>query len=119
MLPFQVVTQRRGRKYLIEEKATEIPVVLTLFDMLYLEGKTLVDLPYLERRKMLEKTVKETEEIKITHPVITDEPEKLNQLMEEAIEAGCEGLVIKSVSNGVRLSGWVTGIPVDKVQEGI
>jgi hypothetical protein len=79
------VTQRRGRKYLIEEKATEIPVVLTLFDALYIEGKTLVDIPYLERRKILEKTVRETENIQITHPTITNKPEILNQLIEEAV----------------------------------
>ncbi len=31
--PFQIITQRRGRKYHVEEKAREIPVVLILFLM--------------------------------------------------------------------------------------
>ncbi len=97
MLPFQVVTQRRGRKYDIAEKIEEIPVVLTLFDILYLKGKTLVNLPYTERRKLLEKTVKETDKVQLTHPIITDKPSDLDKLMDKAIEAGCEGLVIKSV----------------------
>ncbi len=97
MQPFQVVTQRRGRKYHVEEKAAEIPVVLTLFDVLYLDGKTLVDTPYVDRRKILEKTVNETENVQITHPTVTDKPDELNQLMEKAIEAGCEGLVVKSM----------------------
>lgn len=96
--PFQVVTQRRGRKYKIEEKVTEIPVILVLFDILYLEGKTLIDFPYLERREILEKIVTETENIQITHPRIVDNPDELNKLMENAIETGCEGLVIKSMA---------------------
>lgn len=95
--PFQVVTQRRGRKYQIEEKAAEIPVVLVLFDVLYLEGKTLIDLPYTSRREVLEKIIKETENVQITHPTVIYKPDELNQLMDKAIEAGCEGLVIKSV----------------------
>ena len=95
--PFQVITQRRGRKYGIMEKVAEIPVVLVLFDILYLEGKTLVDNPYTERREILEKIVRETEQVQITHPKVTDRPDELDQLMDKAIESGCEGLVVKSV----------------------
>ncbi|MEM2920935.1 MAG: ATP-dependent DNA ligase [Candidatus Bathyarchaeia archaeon] len=98
MRPFQVVTHRRGRKYDVKETAEEIPVVLFLFDILYLNGKTLVDAPYEERRKALESVVRETDSVKITHPEIVSDPERLNKLMEEAVEAGCEGLVVKSLS---------------------
>ena len=97
--PFQVVTQRRGRKYHIEEKAVEIPVILVIFDVLYLEGKTLTNLPYVDRREILEKLVRETEKVQITHPQIIDNPNKLNQLLDKAIEAGCEGLVVKSIGS--------------------
>ncbi len=97
ILPFQVVSQRRGRKYEIKEKIEEIPVVLVLFDILSLEGKTLVNLSYPERRKILEKTVKETDRIQLTRPKILDKPEEVDKFMDEAIAAGCEGLVIKSI----------------------
>lgn len=97
MQPFQVITQRRGRKYHVEEMAAEIPVVLILFDVLYAKGKTLVDISYLDRRKVLEEIVRETENIKITHPIITENPDDINQIMEKAIESGCEGVVIKSI----------------------
>jgi len=96
--PFQVVTHRRGRKYDVKETAEEIPVVLVLFDILYLNGKTLVDATYTERRKVLESIITETDSVKITHPLIISDPNRLNELMEEAVEAGCEGLVIKSLS---------------------
>jgi DNA ligase-1 len=96
--PFQVVTHRRGRKYEVKETAEEIPVVLELFDILYLKGETLLDIPYRKRRDALTSVVKETEHIKVTHPMIVKDPHRLDALMDEAVEAGCEGLVIKSLS---------------------
>lgn len=97
--PFQVVTHRRGRKYEVQETADEIPVVLFLFDILYLNGETLLDTPYLKRRDALLRVVRETDKIKITHPTIVNDPKKLDELMEEAIAAGCEGIVVKSLSD--------------------
>lgn len=95
--PFQVVTQRRGRKYEIEKKVEEIPVVLILFDTLFVEGESLLDVPYTRRRERLEKIIEETEDVKITHPLIVTDPEQLDEFMDEAVEKGCEGLVIKSM----------------------
>jgi DNA ligase-1 len=68
VLPFQVVSRRRGRKYGLatgrsdgsldgETGSTfedEFPVVVVLFDMLLKDGEPLMDLPYPERRKRLE-----------------------------------------------------------------
>ncbi|MDQ1279671.1 MAG: ligase 1 [Thermoproteota archaeon] len=106
LLPFQVVTQRRGRKYEIKEKVEEIPVVLVLFDILFADGMTLIDLPYTERRKRLEQIVLESERIRLTHPLVTNKPEDLDRYMDEAIADGCEGLVIKSIAaNSVYQAG--------------
>jgi DNA ligase-1 len=41
--------------------------------------------------------VRETADVKITHPNATDNPAELDKLMDEAIENGCEGLVVKSM----------------------
>ena len=97
--PFQVITQRRGRKYRIQEKIEEIPVVLILFDVLYLDGKTIIDSPYLSRRETLEKIVKTNAQVQLTRSTIVEEPRELDQLMDRAIEAGCEGLVVKAVGS--------------------
>jgi DNA ligase-1 len=97
--PFQVITQRRGRKYHIQEKIAEIPVVLKLFDVLYLDGKTVIDSPYLNRREMLERIVKTNAQVQLTPSAIVKEPHELDQLMDGAIEAGCEGLVVKAVGS--------------------
>jgi DNA ligase-1 len=106
LLPFQVVTQRRGRKHGVTEMLEEVPVVLFLFDILYLNGETLLDTPYLKRRSALTESVRETDHVKVTHPVLVGEPEKLDAMMGEAIEAGCEGVVAKSVKeNSVYQAG--------------
>ena len=98
MLPFQVISQRRGRKYELTRVTEEIPVTAFLFDVLYLNGHDLTRLPYLERRKELLGIVKPSEHVSLASQTVVRNPEKLEQLMEEAVAAGCEGLVVKSVS---------------------
>jgi DNA ligase-1 len=98
LLPFQVVTQRRGRKYELKRIIGEIPVVLILFDVLYVEGTSLLDFSYLKRRQFLKKVIRETNRVRITHPIVTDNPIELDRMIDIAAENGCEGLVIKAVS---------------------
>jgi DNA ligase-1 len=98
MLPFQVISQRRGRKYELTRVTEEIPVTAFLFDILYLNGSDLTLLPYLERRKQLLKVVKPAEHVSLANQTLVKDPDKLEQLMEEAVAAGCEGLVVKNIS---------------------
>ncbi len=46
MLPFQVISQRRGRKYDIGRMSEEVPVTVFLFDLLYIDGRDLTKTPY-------------------------------------------------------------------------
>ena len=98
MLPFQVISQRRGRRYEIERMSEEIPVTVFLFDTLFLDGRDLTQSPYLERRKELVKITKPSDHLVIAQQFVTNDPKKLEQLMDEAVAAGCEGLVVKSIS---------------------
>ena len=50
LYPFQMVSQRRGRKYELNQVSKEIPIVMFIFDILYLNGKSLVNLPYPEEK---------------------------------------------------------------------
>jgi len=97
MFPFQMVSRRRGRKYEIGRMIEEIPVNVYLFDILYVDGEDLTKRPYPERRKRLEKVVKESERVQLVKQTITDDPEELERFMNEAIEKGCEGLMVKSI----------------------
>jgi DNA ligase-1 len=51
---FQDILKRFRRKYNVEKLAVEIPLKLFLFDLVYLDGQSLIDLPLSERRAKLE-----------------------------------------------------------------
>jgi len=98
MLPFQVISQRRGRKYEIQRMSEEIPVTVFLFDILFLNGRDMTLTPYLERRKELVKIIEPSEHLAVAHQHLTKDPKKMEQLMDEAVASGCEGLVVKNIS---------------------
>ncbi len=95
--PFQVLMHRR-RKYEIERIKEEIPVVLFLFDCLYVDGEDYTLKPYLERRKKLEEIVEQSEDVRLTEMIISSDPEEIEKFFNKAISEGCEGLLIKSTA---------------------
>ncbi len=100
LLPFQVVSHRRGRKYGIEKAIEEYPVVLFLFDILYLDGEDLTGKTYPERRKILEEVIEPTERVKFATRLISSDINEIKRFFNKAIEDGCEGLVAKNIGEG-------------------
>jgi DNA ligase-1 len=96
MRPFQELMHRR-RKYGIEEAMQEYPVSLFLFDALSIEGKDFTLSPYPERRKALEKTLKENIRLCAAKQQLVSSVKGLEKFFEEAIADGCEGVVCKAV----------------------
>ena len=96
--PFQAVSQRRGRKYNLDATIQEIPLVVFLFDILYLDGRSMVKLPYMERRKTLEELFEENQGIKRATQLVSGDQNKLALFFEQAIQDGCEGIVAKNVT---------------------
>ncbi len=96
--PFQAVSQRRGRKYNLDATIREIPLVVFLFDILYLDGVSLVNIPYLERRRELEALFEENLGIKRATQLVSGDQEKLALFFEQAIQDGCEGIVAKNIT---------------------
>ncbi len=114
-LPFQETVQRK-RKYDIEAKAKEIPLKLFVFELLYLNGKSKLNIPYEERRKELKKVVditgdKFTDVLLIAPEQRTDDEKKLELMFDEAITAGLEGIIAKKLSGiyqpGARGWNWI------------
>jgi len=97
LLPFQVVSQRRGRKHEIENMTKEVPVAYFLFDLLYLNGRDFTRLPYPKRREALEQTIKETDRVKLTPRIISSDAKEIERFFEKSIQEGTEGLVLKSL----------------------
>ncbi len=96
MMPFQELMHRR-RKYGIDEAIESYPISLFMFDLLYSDKVDYTLEPYPKRREMLEDIIKEGERIKIAKRIITENIEELEKFFEEAIESGCEGLMVKSI----------------------
>ncbi|MEM0078850.1 MAG: ATP-dependent DNA ligase [Nitrososphaerota archaeon] len=97
MLPFQELMHRK-RKHDIEKAVKEYPINLYFFDILYLNGRDLTQTPLHERRKILEGVIERDERVNLSKAIFTDNPVELEKFFHEAIEAGCEGLVVKSIS---------------------
>jgi DNA ligase-1 len=109
-LPFQELMHRR-RKYGVEQAIADYPVALNFFDMLLLGESDLTGRPYTARRKALERAVKPSDRTRLVPAISTDSPQEIDRFMEEAIENGCEGLVLKdpdsSYRAGAREFAWI------------
>ncbi|HKB88076.1 MAG TPA: ATP-dependent DNA ligase [Patescibacteria group bacterium] len=102
-LDFQKTIQRR-RKHDIEKNVSEIPLQFQVFDMVLLNGKSLINTPYLERRKELQKVVINSHLLRIDENTITKDAEVIKKLHEKYLKMGLEGVVVKK-ANGFYVSG--------------
>jgi DNA ligase-1 len=110
LFPFQVTITRK-RKYDIEEKAKEKPLVLFAFDLLYADGKDITGEAYEERRKRLVGMIKKGFTIRESERIVTDDPKELEKYFEESIELGSEGIMAKRLDApyeaGMRNFNWI------------
>ena len=109
-LPFQELMHRR-RKYKVEKAVSEYPITVNFFDVLYLDGKKMIDLPYLERRKNLLKIVKDDKFAKVIPMSIIKNKIEVLEILENSINSGCEGLMLKTLQSsyraGMRGNNWL------------
>ena len=98
LYPFQVVSQRRGRKYDLDRLEADVPLVVFLFDVIYLNGEPLHRKPYLERRRILEGLFTPNDSFRTATQIVSDDLEEVQKFFDESINSGCEGVVAKNVS---------------------
>ncbi|MEM2317919.1 MAG: ATP-dependent DNA ligase, partial [Candidatus Bathyarchaeia archaeon] len=107
-LPFQHLMRRFKRVHEVEDVASTIPVKLFLFDILYLNGQSLIGFPYLQRRQIL---AENAGEIPLTKQIVTDSVEEAERFLKEATDAGHEGLMAKKIDSdyvpGIRGKRWL------------
>jgi DNA ligase-1 len=110
-LPFQEVSRRRGRKTDLERMAKEFPVTLFTFDCLLRGDEDLTSRPYRERRKALESILQPNDGIRWATVRITDSVKEAETFFDEALQAGCEGLMAKALEStydaGARGFQWI------------
>ena len=95
-LPFQE-TVKRKRKHGIEEMATEFPLRLYIFDILYLNGKSLLGQPHNVRYKTLQKIMptKGDSPVQVIEEKQIKSAKELEDYFLAAIAEGLEGIVVK------------------------
>ena len=105
---FNLLQQREqiDNKFLIQLRSKQFPATLFVFDILEKDGTTLVDKPLKERKKELEKSIKNSS-------IITVCPYTFNgkELWEKVKELGMEGVMAKDLSSkyeqGKRSWSWL------------
>ncbi len=106
-MPFQSVLRRFRRRHDIAEAQEAIEMVPHVFDILYLDGETLIDLPFSERRRRLETVVK----LYLAPQVVSASVAVITKTYEDALAAGHEGIMIKVLSSpyspGQRGKNWI------------
>ena len=109
-LPFQELMHRR-RKYEIDEAVSKYPITVNFFDVLFSDGKNCMEMKYEERRKLLEKIIKQDDFARLIPMSVIESEEQVLEVLENSINSGCEGLMLKHLDStyraGIRGSNWL------------
>jgi DNA ligase-1 len=110
-LPFQAVLRRLGRKHSVAKMIDEIPLVLFLFDVLYDDGESLMDISQKDRRSRLTMLLKPTMKVQLTESLVTNKRPELDRFFDAAVKSGQEGIMVKDPDAvyvpGRRSTNWM------------
>ncbi len=95
---FQAISQRIRRKHKIGEMQKKLPVEVNVFDVLYHDGKSKLDIPFKKRRELIEKIV-------TNHPYKliaskfkkTSDKKEVEEFYKEALKDKQEGIMMKNL----------------------
>jgi DNA ligase 1 len=116
-LPFQNISKRIKRKHNIEKQSEELPVEINVFDIILKEDEILIDRTQEDRRKILEKIIKqEKTKVVLTKKLKSSSEKELDKFYKESLRKGNEGIMIKNLKAryvpGRRVGGWMKIKPV-------
>lgn len=92
-------TSTRRRKHDVGSQSEKIPMRFYIYDLLFLNSKSLIDMPLQERKELLGKLITENEVFFPTPYIQTSDPIELRTFHEEQLAAGFEGAVIKKIDS--------------------
>ena len=112
--PFQETMRRFGRRLNVDAMRTELPLSTFFFDVLHVDGASLLDRPAAERFEALDDLVPDAARVP---RLLTADPAAAADFMRAARAAGHEGLVAKSLDAtydaGRRGGAWLKLKPTD------
>ncbi len=97
MLPFHKTMQRK-RKYQINDFSKKMPITFFVFDILYLNGVSLINKPLYKRKEFLQQVFNSNyQNLKIVETKQTQSPDFINNFYLQKVKQGYEGVVLKKV----------------------
>lgn len=115
-LPFNMLLQRMRRKNNIESYIEKVPVCVYLFDVLQSNDTPTIDMPLSIRRQQLKYIVSQSDSIALSSQLITNDPNEIDIMYNEALRAGHEGIMIKKLNSpyvpGKRGKDWIKKKPL-------
>ncbi len=95
--PFQVTARRFGRKIDLDRMRAELPLRPFWFDLLYLDGQSLMDEPQARRFAALKEL--SPAEALVPH-TLTGDPDRAAEFLRRALDEGHEGVMAKATAAG-------------------
>jgi len=97
-IPFTELQQRLGRKQIDLFTTSQVPVSFVTFDLLLLDGRSLLDIPLAERRLLLERLLAKSEQpsLQFTRAELCRTEEEIEDRFRLALQNGNEGLLAKA-----------------------
>ncbi|WP_433888046.1 ATP-dependent DNA ligase [Streptomyces sp. CA-111067] len=117
--PFQETAGRVGSRVDVAAAARAMPVSAVFFDVLYADGRDLLDLPYGERHQVLERLL--PDELRVRRATVADPADEAelraaDDFFARTLRRGHEGVVVKAAGGpyaaGRRGASWLKVKPV-------
>jgi DNA ligase 1 len=96
ILPFSELQKRLGRKTIGQDLMSQVPVILVAYDLLYADGRVLLNESLEARRQILDRLVPEKGTLRLSVAKEFTEVDSLDDEFTNARTRGNEGLMIKS-----------------------
>jgi len=101
--PFEAISQRIRRKHHIQELVKKLPIEINVFDILYLNGNSLLQEPFEKRTRLLRKLIiNKKYHFKTAHQLITSNENQAQEFYKKALADNQEGIMIKNMKSAYK-----------------